>query len=164
MPSSSDSTFHKVDVPLAQRHAFQLFTERFSDWWPAEYTWSQSALDTIGIEPRLNGRCTEVGPRGFQMDWGRVLAWEPPERLIITWQIGPSRVPQPDPTNASTVEFRFHESGPNATRLILEHHDFRNHGDGAEEYRDAMASEYGWPYILDRYQKLALSQAAERGA
>ncbi|UYG05442.1 SRPBCC family protein [Halomonas sp. LR3S48] len=158
MTPRSDLTVHEVVLPLSRDQAFQLFTKRFAAWWPAEYTWSQSTLDTIGIEPRQGGRCTEEGPHGFQVDWGRVLAWEPPERLLMTWQIGPNRVPQPDPAYASTVEVRFHENGPNATRLVLNHSDFRNHGDGAEEYRDAMASEYGWPYILECYRKLAMSQ------
>ncbi|MFQ3787048.1 SRPBCC family protein [Halomonas sp. A29] len=159
MSSSNDSTVHEIDLPLAQNSAFKLFAERLADWWPAEYTWSRSALNTIGIEPWQGGRCTEVGPHGFQVDWGRVLAWEPPERLIISWQIGPNRVPQPDPAHASTVKLGFHENGPRAARLILEHHDFRNHGDGAEEYRDAMASEYGWPYILACFRKFSSRQA-----
>ncbi len=154
---SSDSAAHEIVLPLARDRAFLLFVEHFADWWPAEYTWSQEGLQTIGIEPRQGGRCTEVGPHGFQLDWGRVLAWEPLGRLIITWQIGPSRVPQPDPKHASTVTFLFHEDGPDTARLELEHRDFRRHGDGAEEYRAAMSSEYGWPYILGCYRRLILS-------
>ncbi|RCV87310.1 SRPBCC family protein [Billgrantia montanilacus] len=164
MAATNDSTVHEIVLPLARNRAFQLFVERFADWWPSEYSWSQAALQGIGIEPREGGRCTEVGPHGFQVDWGRVLDWSPPERLVFSWQIGPGRVPQPDPAQASTVELRFHENGASAARLMLEHQGFRHHGEGAKEYRDAMASEYGWPYILEYYRKLALREAAEEGA
>ncbi|WP_104204007.1 SRPBCC family protein [Billgrantia saliphila] len=153
MDEYTDATFHETVVPLSRRQAFHLFTELFADWWPKEYTWSQSALKTIGIEPKEGGRCTEEGPYGFQVDWGRVVVWEPPERLVLAWQIGPNRVPQPNPEHASTVEVRFSAEGPEATRLTIEHRDFRRHGEGAAEYRDGMASDWGWPFILERFRQ-----------
>ncbi len=156
MTASTHATVHEIEVPLSRNRAFQLFTEHFAAWWPKEYTWSQSALKHIGIEPRMDGRCTEEGPHGFQVDWGRVLAWEPPGRVTVTWQIGPGRVPQPDPANASRVDLRFIAKGRDATRLVLEHGDFHHHGEGAEAYCKTMASEYGWPFILERYREMAL--------
>jgi uncharacterized protein YndB with AHSA1/START domain len=99
-----------VAAPVEQ--AFRTFTEGLAGWWPREYTWAQDTLDTIAIEPRAGGRCFERGPHGFHCDWGRVLAWEPPRRLVFTWQIAPDRAPEPNPAKASEVEARFVADGP----------------------------------------------------
>lgn len=139
-----------VQAPIDR--AFALFTEELSSWWPSEYTWSKDTLDTIAIEPAEGGRCFERGPHGFECDWGRVLDWEPPRRLVFSWQISPTRVPEPNPEKASTVEIQFEADGPETTRIAFEHRDFANHGDGSAEYRAAMASPRGWDYILERYE------------
>ena len=143
----------EVVVPLGPAAAFARFAEQLGDWWPREYTWSGAVLDDIGIEPRVDGMCWERGPHGFRCDWGRVLAWDPPQRLTFAWQIAPSRAPEPDPSHASEVEVRFRPEG-DGTRVELEHRHFGRHGDGAAEYRQMMASEYGWPTILARYAEL----------
>jgi uncharacterized protein YndB with AHSA1/START domain len=142
---------HSLTVPRPPDEAFALFTERLGSWWPREYTWSQQVLDAIGIEPYAGGMCYERGPHGFRCDWGRVLTWQPPQRLVLAWQISPRREPEPDPARASTVEVRF-EAGPSGgTHVTLEHRDFERHGDGAAEYRAALASPQGWPYIMQRF-------------
>lgn len=140
-----------VQVSASQGHAFDVFARELERWWPREYTWAKETLDTIGIEPREGGRCFERGLYGFTCDWGRVLTWEPPERLVLSWQIGPTRVPEPDPARASTVAVRFVAEDVNDTRVELEHRGFARHGEGAEGYRAAMGSEQGWPYMLDCY-------------
>ncbi len=132
--------------------AFQLFTEGFSRWWPAEYTWSGPVLEWIGLEPRAGGACFERGPHGFRCDFGRVLRWEAPHLLTLSWQIAPDRTPQPDPEKASEVEVRFVEE-PGGTRVEFEHRDFERHGEGAAAYETAMDSEQGWDHILDRYRR-----------
>ena len=124
-------------------------------WWPPEYTWAQQSLAEIAIEPAEGGRCYERGPHGFSCDWGRVLAWEPPDRLVFTWQISPQRVPQPDPARSSEVEVRFAAEGASATRVELEHRHFERHGEGADGYRAAMTSEHGWPLLLERFAAAA---------
>jgi uncharacterized protein YndB with AHSA1/START domain len=143
-----------VTVPLAPESAFALFTGDFARWWPTAYTWAGAALETIGIEPREGGLCFERGPHGFRCDWGRVLAWEPPRRLLFTWQISPQRVPQPDPAQASEVEVVFAPQG-DATEVTLAHRHFARHGDGAAGYREGMASPEGWTYILAQYAAAA---------
>lgn len=140
-----------LTVPPPAERAFAVFVEGFASWYPSEYTWSQDVLDTIAIEGREGGRCFERGPYGFWIDWGRVLVWEPPRRLAFSWQISPGREPIPDPRKASEVELRFEEEGPRSTRIAFEHRGFSRHGEGAEGYREALGSEQGWPYILDRY-------------
>ncbi len=140
----------QATVPATVELAFRCFTERFGEWWPQAYTWSQGALREIGIEPGVDGLCFERGPHGFHCDWGRVLAWEPPERITLAWRIGPTRAPQPDPARASEVDVCFVPADA-GTRVSLLHHGFDRQGDGAEEYRVAMDGPGGWEHILARF-------------
>jgi uncharacterized protein YndB with AHSA1/START domain len=140
-------------VPASLDQAFDIFTAGLANWWPAEYTWSQEVLETIAIEPGEGGHCFERGPHGFRCDWGRVLVWEPPHRLVFTWQISPKREPEPDPAKSSEVEVRFVSEEPSHTRVEFEHRHFARHGEGGAEYRAALDSPQGWPYILDCYAK-----------
>jgi uncharacterized protein YndB with AHSA1/START domain len=151
----SDTISETLTVSLAPPQAFALFAERLGDWWPREYTWGQDALQAIGIEPRVDGLCYELGPHDFRCDWGRVLVWEPPSGLSLAWQISPRREPEPNPHRASTVDVRFASRESGGTLVTLEHHGFERHGDGAEEYRAALASPEGWPYILQRFAAVA---------
>lgn len=148
-----DSVQRSLTVPAAPEHAFHVFTEDLARWWPAEYTWAGDTLEWIGMEPRVGGACSERGPEGFRCDWGRVLRWEPPNCVVFTWQIGPARVPEPNPDRASEVEVRFVPAEPGRTRVELVHRHFLRHGEGAGGYRDAMASPQGWSYILERYAR-----------
>jgi len=142
-----------IKVNVSNDRAFRLFANEMGTWWPQKYTWSGEVLHNIGIEPRENGRCYEQGPLSFECDWGRVLKWMPPTKLVITWQISPDRVPQPNPEHASEIEIDFEAEGPSTTRVDFEHRNFENHGDGAEDYREALAADEGWTYILDCYKK-----------
>lgn len=142
-----------MTVPASPDHAFAIFTKGLVSWWPAEYTWSQEVLEILAIEPGQGGHCFEQGPHGFRCDWGRVLVWEPPHRLVFTWQISPKREPEPNPARASEVEVRFVAEGPSHTRVEFEHRHFDRHGEGGVEYRAALGSPQGWSYILDRYVK-----------
>lgn len=141
---------HTMTVPVSINQAFDGFVN-LAAWWPAEYTWSRNVLEMIAIEPRLGGRCFERGPHNFECDWGRVLVWEPPHRLVFTWQISPKREPQPDPSKASEVEVRFGREEPATTRVDFEHRHFERHGEGSADYLAILSSPQGWPYILDRY-------------
>lgn len=153
------SSIHKQDslkqtfvVPVSADRAFRVFAHEFNSWWPKEYTWSGDSLEKIEIEPGENGRCFERGPHGFECDWGRVLAWAPPHRVAFTWQIGPDRVPQPDPEKASEIEVIFKDED-GKTRVTFVHKYFERHGKGAGDYLKGMKSPQGWPYILERYKE-----------
>ncbi|HEX5540670.1 MAG TPA: SRPBCC family protein [Micromonospora sp.] len=136
-------------VPATPERAFAAFTGNLAEWWVTEYTWSgPEALAEIGIEPHEGGMAYEIGPHGFRADWGRVVTWQPPRRLIFTWQIGPDRVPVPDPAQASEVEVRFlPEFGQ--TRVEVLHKRFDRHGEAATGYRRALTA--GWRELLARY-------------
>lgn len=143
-----------VTVAAPPERAFEAFTSGFGDWWPRAYTWSQDVLEAIGIEPGVGGVCFERGPHGLRCDWGRVLVWDPPARLAFTWQIGPDRVPVPDPDRCSEVAVRFQAEG-SGTRVDLQHRCFERHGEAGAAYAQGMASEQGWPFILERFAEHA---------
>ncbi|MFI0791808.1 SRPBCC family protein [Micromonospora rubida] len=144
-------------VPASAERAFAVFTGALTDWWVREYTWSgPAALAELGIEPHAGGMLYEIGPYGFRSDWGRVLTWDPPRRLVFTWQIGPDRVPVPDPAQASEVEVLFLPEGPERTRVEVEHRHFDRHGEAAEGYRQALTA--GWHELLSRYLASVITQ------
>jgi uncharacterized protein YndB with AHSA1/START domain len=148
MTSGGDVLEVSVDVPLRRSAAFERFTSGILEWWPKEYTWSGDALVAIAVDPVDGGFCTETGPFGFRCDFGRVLAVVPDERIEFTWQINARREPVPDPAKAGAVTARFVDQPNNHTRVTLVHSSFRRYGDGWTGYRDAMASEQGWPYLM----------------
>ncbi len=138
-------------VAVRPEDAFSTFVDRLQAWWPPSATWSGDVLETVAIEPRLGGFCHERGPHGLRLDWGRVVAWEPPHRLAFSWQIAFDRTPEPNPARASQVELTFAPDG-DGTRVTLTHDGFARHGADGQAYRDAMASDAGWPTILGRYR------------
>ncbi len=148
-----------LEVPLPIAAAFETFTA-LTAWWPREYTWSGESLVSIGIEPRAGGNCYEIGPNNLRLEWGHLTAFEPYTRLQFTWNIGPDRVPAPDPRHASEVEVRLFPAGEHLTRLEFAHRGFERHGEGAAAYREGLASPQGWPYILQRYRDEVARRAA----
>jgi uncharacterized protein YndB with AHSA1/START domain len=140
-----------IVVRAAAEDAFARFVDEIGTWWPREYTWSRDVLERMTIEPRVGGHCYELGPHEFRCDWGRVTAIDPPHRIVFTWQISPTRAPEPDPAHASEVEVRFDGGDDGSTKVALEHRHFDRHGDGGPQYREAMSSEMGWRWILQQY-------------
>ena len=121
-----------VLVDFAPAEAFELFTTRIASWWPVgTHSYGGDDVTDVVLEPRAGGRLYEVTAAGEQ-DWGSVLAWEPPHRVLLDWQIGEAR--------GSEVEVRFLPEGP-GTRVELEHRGF-----GAADPRDRYAS--GWDVVL----------------
>src|SRR5258705_4260585 len=148
---TADALTRELFVRVPPERAFTALVN-LGGWWPREYTWSQNVLHYIGIEPRLGGACFERGPHNFECDWGRVLVWEPPGRIVFSWQIAFDRTPEPNSDKASEVEVRFTEEAL-GTRVVLEHRAFSRHGDKATAYRGGMDSPEGWPMMLERYAK-----------
>lgn len=136
-----------VVLSRSTREAYVLLTDRLSDWWPRDFTWSRERLAAIVIEPFAGGRCYERDSEGFTCDFGRVLVADPSERVVFRWQIAPSRAPEPDPAKASEVEIGLYALGPSSTRVDIEHRSFERHGEGAEAYRAGM--EQGWDVLVE---------------
>ena len=143
----------EVTVPVLPERAFRHFVADFNDWWPHSYSWSGDVLQEMGLEARAGGHCYEIGPGGFRCDWGTVLVYEPPARLVFSWQINPDRSPQPDPARAGVVEVRFgpHDDHGGAGRVTLEHRGFERCGPGAAVYRAELDGRQGWTLILASY-------------
>lgn len=137
----------QITVDAPQERAFRVFTQNIGRWWPREYHIGGSDMQDAVIEPRADGRWYEVGVDGTQCDWGRVLVWEPPHRLVLTWQITARWAF--DPTFATEVEVRFTAQGAARTLVELEHRHLERYGDAAAATRDTMDS--GWPGIMQRY-------------
>jgi uncharacterized protein YndB with AHSA1/START domain len=136
-----------VEVPAAT--AFTRFAERIGSWWPPGHSIGSSPLKTVVIEPRAAGRWYEIGEDGRECDWGEVLAWEPPARLLLAWRIGAGW--RFDPDLLTEVEVRFIPVGERATRVELEHRLLENLGDAAEAMRAQYDDTQGWAGLLVRY-------------
>lgn len=146
-----------VDVPI--EHAFNVFTEGYQTWNPPEHHIGEADIETSIMEPREGGRWYEVGVDGSECDWGRVLAWDPPDRVVLSWQISPQWKYEPDASKASEVEVRFTAQGGNQTLVQLEHRNLDRHGEGWEGVRDAVGSADGWPGALALYRAKAVETA-----
>lgn len=143
----------KTIVPTSAQNAFLYFTRDFFKWWPQAYTFSKDTLKDIGIEDKCGGMCYEIGEHGFRCDWGRVLHWEPQHRLAFTWQINQHACPEPDATKCSEVSIIFEAYDHEKCSLLLIHKNFDKHGVGADRYREELAGEFGWPFILQQFAK-----------
>jgi uncharacterized protein YndB with AHSA1/START domain len=144
----------QIVVEATQEQAFTVFTENFGDFKPREHTLLQSPLVRTEFEPRVGGHIVDVAEDGSECRWARVLAFEPYERVLFSWDIGPDWQLVADPDNASEVEVRFIAETPQRTRVELEHRNLDRHGPGWEAVREGVGTEQGWPLYLDRYAAL----------
>jgi hypothetical protein len=142
-----------INVPGDRALAFRWFVHDFNAWWPKTYTWSGDTLVHIGMATHIDGLCSETGPGGFRCDWGRVLKFEEDRLLTFLWQISFARIPVPDPSKCSEVTVTFSDADSGEATISLEHRCFERHGEDGASYRDALASEQGWPLILEQYRK-----------
>ena len=141
-----------VEAPI--QRAFGVFTDRFGDFKPREHNLMSSPIVRTVFEPRVGGHVYDVAEDGSECRWARVLAYEPYDRVVFSWDIGPDWQLVADPENASEVEVRFTAETPQRTRIELEHRDIDRHGPGWEAVREGIAGDGGWPLYLDRYAAL----------
>jgi uncharacterized protein YndB with AHSA1/START domain len=141
-----------VQAPLEK--AFTVFTERFGDIKPPEHNLLGAPIAETVFEPRVGGHIYDRATDGSECRWARVLAYEPPHRVVFSWDIGPTWQLEADPGNASEVEVRFTAETPQRTRVALEHRNLERHGPGWESVRDGVAHDQGWSLYLDRYAAL----------
>jgi uncharacterized protein YndB with AHSA1/START domain len=141
-----------VDAPIER--AFSVFTEQFDRIKPREHNLLGVDIAETVFEPRVGGSIYDRGVDGSECRWARVLAYEPPERVVFSWDIGPTWQIEADPDKASEVEVRFIAEAPGRTRVELEHRNIDRHGDSWEGVREGVASPEGWPLYLQRYGAL----------
>ncbi len=141
-----------VDVPVDR--AFEAFTGRFGDFKPKEHNMLRAPITETRFEPHVGGHIYDRAEDGSECRWARVLAYEPPHRVVFSWDIGPTWQVEADPARASEVEVNFVAESPERTRVELEHRHLDRHGPGWENVRDGVADDQGWPLYLDRYAEV----------
>lgn len=144
---------HEVVVPLEPTAAFDLFTRRIDAFWPRAHHIGSAEMAEAVLEARPGGRWYERGVDGSECDWGRVLTWEPPGRLVLNWQIDAAW--RFDPDLVTEVDIRFEPAAGGGTRVTLEHHHLERLGASAVETAASINSAGGWPGILELYRGLA---------
>ncbi|HEX7277919.1 MAG TPA: SRPBCC family protein, partial [Acidimicrobiales bacterium] len=141
-----------VDAPVAA--AFATFVERFGDFKPREHNLLGAEISETTFEPRVGGHIYDRAVDGSECRWARVLAYEPPHRVVFSWDISPQWRLETDPALASEVEVRFVAETPDRTRLELVHRHLDRHGPGWESIHDGVEGDAGWPLYLARYADL----------
>jgi uncharacterized protein YndB with AHSA1/START domain len=139
-----------IEVRRGIEEAFRVFTAEIAAWWPvAGHSVEPDRVEAVVLEGRLGGRLYERWHDGGEADWGRVVAWEPPERLVLSWK------PNPERTAATEVEVRFVAVEPDHTRVELEHRGWERLGELGPEARASYDG--GWPGVLDSYAGTAMA-------
>jgi uncharacterized protein YndB with AHSA1/START domain len=141
-----------VNAPIGE--AFKVFTERFGDFKPREHNLLRAPIAETVFEPRVGGNIYDRAVDGTECRWARILAFEPPDRVVFSWDISPRWQLETDPDLTSEVEVRFFAEAPQRTRVELEHRNIDRHGSGWESVRDGVDNEAGWPLYLQRYAAL----------
>jgi uncharacterized protein YndB with AHSA1/START domain len=146
-----------VDAPIAR--AFKVFTEDFGSFKPAEHNLLGVPIAETVFEPRVGGHIYDRGTDGSECRWARVLAFEPPHRVLLSWDISPQWRIETDPNRTSEWEVRFTAETAHRTRVELEHRKLERHGEGWESVRDGVGGERGWPLYLQRYADVMTRKA-----
>lgn len=141
-----------VAAPIER--AFEVFTARFGDFKPREHNLLSAPIAETVFEPKVGGHIYDRAADGTECRWARILAFDPPARVVFSWDINPRWQLETDPDNTSEVEVRFLAESPDRTRVELEHRHLDRHGPGWESVSDGVAADQGWPLYLDRYAAL----------
>ena len=138
-----------IRVNASAARAFEVFTSGLGKWWPRDHGIGKLPMKAAVMETRLGGQWYELGEDGTRTDVGKIIAWEPPQRFVMTWDINSQW--KPDTTVSSEVEVRFVAESPGVTRVELEHRKFEQMGaePGAKMRRDV---DGGWPSMLERFR------------
>jgi uncharacterized protein YndB with AHSA1/START domain len=153
-PAEATSVHHEIVVDAPIDRAFSVFTEDFGSFKPPEHNMLSVEIAETVFEPRVGGHLYDRGIDGSECRWARVLAYEPPNRVVISWDISPQWQIETDLEKTSEIEVRFISETPERTRVELEHRNLDRHGDGWDAVRAGVDSEGGWPTYLQRFAAL----------
>jgi uncharacterized protein YndB with AHSA1/START domain len=144
----------QIVVPVPIERAFAVFTERFGDFKPPEHNLLRVPIAETVFEPKVGGHIYDRGTDGSECRWARILAFDPPQRVVFSWDISPQWTIETEPGNTSEVEVTFIAETPHRTRLELEHRHIDRHGPSWPAVSDGVANDQGWPLYLQRYAAL----------
>ena len=153
-PAAATSIRHEIVVHAPIARAFSVFTDDFGSFKPPEHNMLGVEIAETVFEPRAGGKLYDRGIDGSECHWARVLAYEPPDRVVISWDINPQWQIETDPAKTSEVEVKFIAEAPDRTRVQLEHRNLDRHLEGREAVREGVDSEGGWPMYLQRFAEL----------
>lgn len=154
MTQTAATVRHRVVVDAPIERAFSVFTERFGDFKPPEHNLLGAPIAETVFEPRVGGHIVDRAVDGTECKWARILVYEPPVRVVFSWDISPQWTIVTDPDMTSEVEVRFHAETPQHTRVELEHRHLEHHGPGWIAVADGVDGNEGWPLYLARYAAL----------
>ena len=140
---------HSLEVKAAPARAFELYTQHMERWWPQGRTVGKNPHVAIVLEPRFGGAWFERDAEGTETHWGKVLAWEPPSRLVLAWQLTAQWTYDPD--FVTEVEMTFAPLDGGGTRVTLEHRNLERFGATAQQHAESLNG--GWPRFLDAYSQ-----------
>jgi uncharacterized protein YndB with AHSA1/START domain len=153
-PTADTSLTLSIVVNAPIERAFAVFVEDFDRIKPREHNMLGVDIAETVFEPHAGGHIYDRGVDGSECRWARVLAYEPPDRVLFSWDISPRWQVETDPDRTSEVEVRFVAEGPSRTRVELEHRHLDRHGEGWEGMRAGVESGDGWPLYLRRYDEV----------
>jgi uncharacterized protein YndB with AHSA1/START domain len=160
MSQTTDNSVRlSVEVDVGVQRAFDVFTGDFDRIKPREHNMLGEPIEETVLEPKAGGRLYDRGASGATCDWGAVLAFDPPARLLLAWNVSPRWQLESDPSHASEVEVTFTAIDGGRTRVELEHRYLDRHGEGWQGLRGGLEAPEGWPLYLDRYSALTLERA-----
>ena len=143
----------QVVVKTSAENAFRVFTDGIDQWWPRQHHIGKTPLKRAVIEPRKDGRWYSISEDGSECDTGKVLVWDPPRRLVMTWQITAEW--KFDPAFVTEVEVTFTPDGPARTIVDLEHRNLERYGAVAAAIRQSIGADTGWGLIIKNYAEAA---------
>jgi uncharacterized protein YndB with AHSA1/START domain len=150
-PAAATAIHHEVVVDVPIERAFSVFTDDFGAFKPREHNLLAADIAETVFERRVGGHIYDRGVDGSECRWARILAYDPPDRVVFSWDIDPRWQIESDPEKTSEVEVRFTAETPERTRVELEHRHLDRHGAGWEGVREGVDSEGGWPLYLSRF-------------
>jgi uncharacterized protein YndB with AHSA1/START domain len=150
-PATGTTVRNSIVVEAPIDRAFRVFTEDFGSFKPPEHNLLGVEIAETIFEPRVGGHLYDRGVDGSECRWARILAYEPPNRVVFSWDISPQWQVETDPDKTSEVQVRFTAETPQRTRVELEHRNLERHGDGWEGVREGVGGDQGWPLYLRRY-------------
>ena len=153
--ASDTATRHSIVVEAPIERAFSVFTVGFGTFKPREHNMLQVEIAETVFETHVGGNIYDRGVDGSECRWARVLAYEPPDRVVFSWDISPQWQIETDLDKTSEVEVRFIAEASDRTRVELEHRNLDRHGPGWEAERDGVAGDGGWPLYLARFAEQA---------